>query len=156
MWEAFKKFAIRGNVIDLAVGVIIGAAFGKIVTTLVDGVLMPPLGMLLRRVDFSNLFIVLDHSRPAPRSLAEAKATGIPVVAYGQLITDTLSFVIVAAVVFLIVREVHRFTERPQPTETTKACPRCLTVIPLKATRCPACTSEVPLNPTPPGAVETH
>lgn len=146
MWESFKKFAVRGNVVDLAVGVIIGASFGKIVTTLVDGVLMPPIGMLLKRVDFSNLFVVLDRSQTVPRSLADAKANSIPVIAYGQLITDTISFMIVAMVVFVLVQQVHRFTDRPQPTETTKACPYCLTVIPLKASRCSSCTSDVPLE----------
>jgi large conductance mechanosensitive channel len=143
MWEAFKRFAARGNVIDLAVGVIVGASFGKIVNTLVDGVLMPPLGMVLKHVDFSNLFVALDRSRTTPHSLAEAKAAGIPVIAYGQLITDTVSFLIVALVVFLIVHEFHKFIDRPQPTNTTKTCPYCLTVIPLKASRCPACTSAV-------------
>jgi large conductance mechanosensitive channel len=143
MWEAFKKFAFRGNVVDLAVGVIIGAAFSKIVNTLVDGIIMPPVGMLLRRIDFSNLFFILDRSRPIPRSLADAKANSIPVIAYGQLITDMLSFTIVAAVVFVIVRELHKYTERPQPTETTKACPYCFTVIPLRSTRCASCTSHL-------------
>jgi large conductance mechanosensitive channel len=143
MWESFKKFAFRGNVVDLAVGVIIGAAFSKIVNTLVGGIIMPPIGMLLRRVDFSNLFVVLDRSRPIPKSLADAKANSIPVIAYGQLTTDMLSFTIVAAVVFIIVRELHNYTERPQPTETTKACPYCLTVIPLRATRCSSCTSRL-------------
>jgi large conductance mechanosensitive channel len=143
MWEAFKKFAFRGNVVDLAVGVIIGAAFTKIVNTLVDGIIMPPIGMLLRRVDFSNLFIILDSSRPVPKSLADAKANSVPVIAYGQLMTDMLSFLIVAAVVFIMVRELHKHINRPQPTETTKACAYCLTVIPLRATRCPSCTSHL-------------
>jgi large conductance mechanosensitive channel len=151
MWEAFKRFAFRGNVVDLAVGVIIGAAFSKIVNTLVDGIIMPPIGMVLRRIDFSNLFVVLDHSRPAPKSLADAKANSIPVIAYGQLITDIISFTIVALVVFLIVREVHKYTDRPQPTATTRACPFCLTVMPLKATRCPACTSMLTAEVPPPG-----
>jgi large conductance mechanosensitive channel len=152
MWDAFKKFAFRGNVVDLAVGVIIGAAFSKIVNTLVDGIIMPPVGMLLRRVDFSNLFVTLDRSRPMPRSLADAKANSIPVIAYGQLITDMLSFMIVAAVVFVIVRELHKYTERPQPTETTKSCRYCLTVIPLRATRCPSCTSHLEPDAVPPAA----
>jgi large conductance mechanosensitive channel len=143
MWEAFKKFAFRGNVVDLAVGVIIGAAFSKIVNTLVDGIIMPPIGMLLRRVDFSNLFVILDRSRAAPKSLADAKANSIPVIAYGQLITDMLSFTIVAAFVFVVVRQLHKYIDRPQPTETTKACPHCLTVIPLRATRCSSCTSHL-------------
>jgi large conductance mechanosensitive channel len=155
MWEAFKKFAFRGNVVDLAVGVIIGAAFSKIVNTLVDGIIMPPVGMLLRRIDFSNLFFVLDRSRPVPRSLADAKANSIPVIANGQIITDMLSFTIVAAVVFFIVRELHKYTERPQPTETTKSCQYCLTVIPLRATRCPSCTSLLEPDAVPPTAAVT-
>jgi large conductance mechanosensitive channel len=151
MWEAFKKFAFRGNVVDLAVGVIIGAAFSKIVNTVVDGIIMPPVGMLLRRIDFSNLFLILDHSRPIPRSLADAKANSVPVIAYGQLITDMLSFTIVAGVVFVIVRELHKYTDRPQPTETTKACPYCCSVIPLRATRCPSCTSHLEPHAVAPG-----
>jgi large conductance mechanosensitive channel len=143
MWEGFKKFAFRGNVVDLAVGVIIGAAFTKIVTTLVDGIIMPPIGMLLSRIDFSNLFVILDQSRPVPKSLADAKANSVPVIAYGQLITDMLSFMIVAAVVFILVRALHKHIDRPQPTATTKACAYCLTVIPLRATRCPSCTSHL-------------
>jgi large conductance mechanosensitive channel len=107
----------------------------------VDGIITPPIGMLLQRVDFSDLFVVLDHSKPVPKSLAEAKANAIPVIAYGQLITDLISFLIVALVVFVIVQEVHKYTERSQPTATTRSCPFCLTVIPLQATRCPACTT---------------
>jgi large conductance mechanosensitive channel len=107
----------------------------------VDGIITPPIGMLLQRVDFSDLFVVLDHSKPVPKSLAEAKANGIPVIAYGQLITDLISFLIVALVVFVIVQEVHKYTERAQPTATTRSCPFCLTVIPVQATRCPACTT---------------
>ncbi len=146
-WESFKNFAARGNIVDLATGVILGAAFGKIVTTLVDGVIMPPIGMMLRHVDFSNLFVVLDHSKPVPKSLADAKANSIPVIAYGQLITDGISFLIVAFAVFILVRQVHRFVDRPQPTATTKSCPYCLTVVPLKASRCPACTSDLKAEP---------
>src|SRR5215203_1711023 len=102
MWKEFKEFIARGNVLDLAVAVIIGAAFGKIVTTLVEGVLMPPLGMLLRNVDFSSLFVVLDRSKPTPESLAAAKAAGIPVIAYGLFINDVINFLIIAFVIFLI------------------------------------------------------
>src|SRR3954463_6215780 len=102
MWKEFRHFLARGNVIDLAVGVIIGAAFGKIVTTLVEGVIMPPIGLLLGRIDFSNLFVVLDRSKGTPVSLAEAKAKAIPVVAYGQFINDIFTFLIVAIAVFLL------------------------------------------------------
>src|ERR671912_2593162 len=103
MLKEFKEFVARGNVIDLAVAVIMGAAFGRIVTTLVEGVLMPPLGLLLGRVDFSSLFVVLDRSKGVPPSLAEAKMAGIPVVAYGQLVNDIIGFAIVALAVFILV-----------------------------------------------------
>src|SRR5215813_7382523 len=105
MLKEFRQFIARGNVIDLAVGVIIGAAFGKIVTTLVEGVIMPPFGVILSRVDFASLFWVLDSSKGVPQSLADAKAKGMPVIAYGQLINDVIGFVIVAFVVFLLVKQ---------------------------------------------------
>src|SRR5687767_8208287 len=108
MWKEFRDFIARGNVMDLAVGVIIGAAFGKIVTTLVEGVLMPPLGLILGRVDFSSLFVVLDRSKGVPASLAEAKAAGVPVIAYGQLLNDLVAFLIVALAVFVLVKQVNR------------------------------------------------
>src|ERR1051326_8934332 len=108
IFKEFRDFIARGNVIDLAVGVIIGAAFGKIVTSLVEGILMPPIGMLLGKVDFTNLFIVLDHSKGLPASMADAKAKGIPVLAYGAFINDCISFLIIAFVIFLIVRAVNR------------------------------------------------
>ena len=144
MWQEFKKFVARGNVVDLAVGVIIGAAFGKIVTSLVDGILMPPIGLMLRGIDFSNLMWVLDESKGPPASLADAKAKSIPVIAYGQLITDLISFLVVAFVVFLIVRQVNALKAEPAPpSPTTKNCPYCLTQASIKATRCPACTREL-------------
>jgi large conductance mechanosensitive channel len=144
MLKEFREFIARGNVIDLAVGVIIGAAFGKIVTTLVEGVMMPPLGLLLGRIDFSSLFYVLDASKGIPPSLAEAKANGIPVVAYGQFINDVVTFIIVALAVFLVVKQVNRM-KRPVPVAavTTKDCPFCASAIPTKATRCPNCTSQL-------------
>jgi len=147
MWKEFRQFIARGNVIDLAVGVIIGAAFGKIVTDLVDGIIMPPIGLVLKRVDFQSLFFVLDYSKGTPASLAEAKAKGIPVVAYGQMFNDILSFVIIGLVVFLIVREVNKIksaVEHPEPgAPTTKDCPFCASAISVKATRCPHCTSQL-------------
>ena len=148
MWKEFREFIARGNVMDLAVGVIIGAAFGKIVTSLVEGVLMPPLGLVLGRVDFSSLFYVLDASRGSPASLADAKARGVPVIAYGQLFNDMVSFLIVALAVFLIVKQVNRIKsgiQTPAPAEaaTTKECPFCASTISLKATRCPNCTSQL-------------
>ena len=147
MFKEFRQFVARGNVVDLAVGVIIGAAFGKIVTTLVEGVLMPPFGLLLSRVDFASLFYVLDASKGVPQSLADAKAKGVPVIAYGQLINDIIGFLIVALVVFVLVKQVNRLKDtiedRPAPdaTPTTKACPFCVSTINIKATRCPECTS---------------
>src|SRR5215213_5631807 len=108
MLKEFREFIARGNVIDLAVGVIMGAAFGKIVTTLVEGVLMPPFGLILGRIDFASLFYVLDRSKGVPPSLTAAKDAGVPVIAYGQLINDVIGFLIVAAVVFLLVKQVNR------------------------------------------------
>jgi large conductance mechanosensitive channel len=148
MLKEFREFVARGNVIDLAVGVIMGAAFGRIVTTLVEGVIMPPLGLLLGRTDFSGLFFVLDSTKGIPMSLAEAKEKGIPVIAYGQFINDIVSFVIVAIAVFLLVRQVNRIKsafERPAPVAaaTTRACPFCAMSIPLAAKRCPHCTSQL-------------
>src|SRR5215212_10053547 len=113
MFKEFREFIARGNVIELAVAVVIGAAFGRIVTTLVDGVIMPPLGLALGRVDFSSLFVLLDASKGIPASLADAKAKGIPVIAYGQLLNDILAFVIVAVAVFLIVKQASRL-KRPE------------------------------------------
>jgi len=142
--KEFRDFIARGNVIDLAVGVIIGAAFGKIVTTLVEGVLMPPIGLALGRIDFSSLFYILDTSKGIPASLADAKTKGIPVIAYGQFINDVISFLIVAAAVFVLVKQVNRL-KRPAPAEapTTKECVYCATAIPVKAQRCPNCTSQI-------------
>jgi large conductance mechanosensitive channel len=145
MLKEFKEFISRGNVIDLAVGVIIGAAFGKIVTTLVESVLMPPLGLLLGRIDFSSLFFVLDSSKGIPASLAEAKTKGIPVIAYGQFINDIVGFLIVALAVFIIVKQANRLrAPAPAPAPPmTKDCPHCLMAVPLKATKCGHCTSEL-------------
>jgi len=108
MWREFKEFIAKGNVVDLAVGVVIGAAFGKIVTSLVEGVIMPPVGMLLGRVDFASLFYVLDSSKGMPVSLADAKTRGIPVIAYGQFFNDIINFLIIALVIFLLVKGVNR------------------------------------------------
>lgn len=144
MWKEFREFIARGNVIDLAVAVIIGAAFGKIVTTLVEGIVMPPIGMLLSRVDFSSMFYVLDSSKGVPASLADAKAKGIPVVAYGQFVNDVFNFLIIAFVVFMLVRMVNRIKSKQDEGEVkTKDCPRCLSTIPLKATRCSQCTVDL-------------
>jgi large conductance mechanosensitive channel len=143
MWKEFREFAMRGNVIDLAVGIIIGAAFGKIVTSLVNDILMPPLGVLLGKVDFSDLFINL--SGKTYGSLTEAKAAGAATINYGIFINNIIDFLIVAFAVFLLVKQINRLTVKPAaPTPiTTKECPFCRTAIPLQATRCPACTSQL-------------
>jgi large conductance mechanosensitive channel len=140
MLKEFREFIARGNVIDLAVGVIIGAAFGKIIASLVEGIIMPPIGMLLGKTDFASLFVVLDHSKGAPISLADAKTKGIPVIAYGQFFNDIVNFVIIAFVIFLLIKMVNR-VRRKDPS--MKDCPECLTAIPLAATRCAACCTEV-------------
>ncbi|MFN3653242.1 MAG: large conductance mechanosensitive channel protein MscL [Armatimonadota bacterium] len=144
MFKEFKEFALKGNVLDLAIGIIIGAAFGKIVTSLVNDVIMPPIGLLLGRVDFSDLFAPLNgQSYP---SLTAAKAAGAPVVAYGAFINTVLEFLIVAFAVFLLVRSINRLRRQPaeQAEETkTKNCPYCLSAIPLEATRCAHCTSDL-------------
>lgn len=147
-WQEFRQFVARGNVMDLAVGVIIGAAFSRIVTSLVEGLIMPPIGLALGRTDFSSLFFVLDASRGVPVSLSEAKAKAIPVLAYGQFLNDVLSFVIVAATVFLLVKQVNRLKSAVQTppgsdAPTTRDCPFCLSAISIRATRCPGCTSQL-------------
>jgi large conductance mechanosensitive channel len=144
MLKEFKEFIARGNVIDLAVGVIIGAAFGKIVTTLVEGILMPPIGLALGRIDFASLFYVLDATKGIPESLADAKTKGIPVIAYGQFLNDIIGFLIVAFAVFMLVKQVNRLKRAPAPAPPpTKECPFCASAIPIKATRCPNCTSSL-------------
>ena len=145
MIKEFREFISRGNVVDLAVAVVIGAAFGKIVTTFAESVLMPPIGLLTARIDFASLFYVLDASKGIPASLADAKAKGIPVIAYGQLITDIINFVIIAFAVFLVVKQVNRIKSKQAgpAAPTTKDCPYCLSTIPLKASRCSQCTSQL-------------
>ena len=140
MLKEFKEFIARANVIDLAVGVIIGVAFGKIVTSLVEGIIMPPIGLLLGKVDFSSLFLVLDHVKGVPVSLADAKAKGIPVIAYGAFLNDVVNFIIIALVIFIIVKIVNKIRKK-DPGK--KDCPRCLTPIPIAATRCAACCADL-------------
>ena len=143
--QEFKNFAVRGNALDMAIGIIIGAAFGKIVTSLVEDVLMPPIGLLLGKVDFSNLFINL--SGTAYDSLAKAKEAGAPTLNIGLFLNNIISFVIVAFAVFFLVQQFNRLKTKPEPAPaeapTTKDCPYCFSTIPLKATRCGYCTSDV-------------
>ena len=144
MLKEFKEFAMRGNVIDLAVGLILGAAFNGIVASLVNDVIMPPVGLLLGKVDFTNLFI--DLSGTAHPTLKAAKDAGAATVNYGLFVNTVINFLIVAFVVFLLVRQINRMRRRgeaPPPPPSTRECPYCLSVIPIKATRCAHCTSEV-------------
>jgi len=143
MLKAFKEFIMRGNVVDLAVGIIIGAAFGKIVTSLVNDILMPPLGLILGKMDFSGLFINL--SGTVYPSLAAAKAAGAPTINYGAFINTIVDFLIVSAAIFFIVLQIAKLrkTEEPAAPPSTKECPYCMSAIAIKATRCPHCTSEV-------------
>jgi large conductance mechanosensitive channel len=147
MLKEFKDFAMRGNVVDMAVGIIIGAAFGTIVTSVVNDMIMPPIGLVLGNVDFSNLFLVLkDGSAPGPYfSVASAKAAGAVTWNYGIFINAVISFLIVAFSVFLIIRAMNRLKkEAPAPEPNTKACPYCLSTVPLKASKCSHCTSTLP------------
>jgi large conductance mechanosensitive channel len=142
MLKEFRDFIARGNVLDLAVAVIIGTAFGKIVSSLVEGIIMPPIGLLLGGVDFTNLFIDISGQRPG--SLADAQLRGLPVIAYGAFINDVVIFLIIAFVVFLIVKAFNR-NKRVEEVELTRDCPYCLSKIPVEATRCSGCTSELPV-----------
>jgi large conductance mechanosensitive channel len=140
--KEFKEFAMKGNVLDMAVGIIIGAAFGRIVTSLVNDIIMPPFGLILGRVDFSSLFLNISGTHYP--TLAAAKAANAATINYGAFINDVIDFLIVAFVIFLLVRQVNRWNKpAPAPAPTTKDCPFCMTAIPIKATRCPNCTSEV-------------
>jgi large conductance mechanosensitive channel len=142
MFKEFKAFVMRGNVVDLAVGIIIGAAFGKIVTSLVNDILMPPLGLLLGKLDFSNLFINL--SGMPLESLAAARAVGAPTINYGIFFNTVIDFLIVALAIFIVIKQINRLKAQPAPAPpNTKECPFCRTGIPIKAVRCPNCTSEL-------------
>jgi len=143
MLKEFRDFAMRGNVLDMAVGIIIGAAFGKIVSSFVADIMMPPLGLALGKVDFSNLFLALNGESYA--SLAAARAAGAPTLNVGLFLNTVIDFLIVAFAIFLLIRQVNRFTKKPEPaaSPTTKECPYCISAVPLKATRCPHCTSEL-------------
>ena len=138
MLKEFKEFAMRGNVLDMAVGIIIGASFGKIINSLVNDIIMPPIGMLLGSVDFSDLAITLQDKTDAAEAVA---------LKYGVFINTVLDFVIVAFAIFLLIKQVNRFKKKePEAEPTTKDCPKCCTAIPIKATRCPNCTSELLLE----------
>ena len=140
--QEFKAFINRGNVVDLAVGVIIGAAFGKITTSLVEDIIMPPIGLLIGKVDFTNLFFIL--SGPTLPTLEAAKKAGAVTINYGLFLNNVINFVIVAFAVFLLVKQVNRLVAKPvPPTDSTKPCPFCTTSIPKAAIRCPQCTSQL-------------
>jgi large conductance mechanosensitive channel len=142
MFKEFKDFAMRGNVLDMAIGIIIGGAFGKIISSLVGDILMPPIGRLMGNLDFSNLFIALNGQ--SYDSLKAAKDAGAPTINYGLFLNTVIDFIIVAFAIFILVRQVNRLKkEAPAAAPTTRECPYCLTQIPLKATRCAGCTSEV-------------
>jgi large conductance mechanosensitive channel len=143
MLKEFREFAMRGNVVDLAVAVVIGAAFGKIVSSLVNDILMPPIGLLLGRVDFSNIFVNLSGTHYD--SLAAAKAAGAATINIGLFVNTLIDFLIVAFAIFMVVRQLNRLTRKPPEVKapTTKECPYCVSTIPLKATRCPDCTSDL-------------
>ncbi len=148
MFKEFKEFAMRGNVVDMAVGIIIGAAFGLIVKSLVADIIMPPIGLLLGNVDFSNLFVVLkDGTTPGPfLALADAQKAGAVTINYGLFINTVINFLIVAFAIFFLIRGLNKLKrEKAAPVEapTTKECPHCLSTIQIKATRCPFCTSEL-------------
>jgi large conductance mechanosensitive channel len=142
MWKEFKAFAMRGNVLDMAVGIIIGASFGRIITSLVSDVLMPPIGLVLGKVDFSTLFLNISGKTYA--TLAEAKAANAATINYGVFLNTVIDFLIVAFVIFLLIRQVNKWNRpAPAPEATTKDCPYCFSAIPIKATRCPNCTSDL-------------
>jgi len=142
MLKEFRDFVMRGNVLDLAIGIIIGSAFGRIVTSLVNDIIMPPIGLVLGRVDFTSLYINLSGGSYA--SLADAQKAGAATLNYGLFINTIIDFLIVAIVIFLLIRAVNRF-KKPVPKESPKIkdCPYCFTAVPIKATRCPACTSDL-------------
>ena len=141
MIKEFKEFAMRGNVLDMAVGIIIGAAFGQIVTSFVADVMMPPIGRLIGHVDFSNLFVNLTGTHHD--TIAAAKAAGAATLNYGLFLNTLINFLIVAFAVFLLVRQVNRLAPKPAPVPTTRDCPYCLSAVPIRATKCAHCTSEL-------------
>jgi large conductance mechanosensitive channel len=145
MMKEFKEFAVKGNVVDMAVGIIIGAAFGTIVKSLVSDVIMPPIGLILGNVDFSNLFIVLKEGTAAGPllSLADAQKAGAVTINYGMFLNTIISFLIVAFAMFIIIRGINKLKKQEEAKPTTKDCPLCLSAIPVKATRCAHCTADL-------------
>ena len=146
MIKEFKDFVMRGNVLDMAVGIIMGAAFGTIITSLVKDVIMPPIGLLLGGVDFSNLYILLKAGTTAPpyATLADAQAASAVTINYGVFINAIITFLLVALILFFVVKGINKLKKEPVPAPpNTKECPHCLSTIPLKATRCPNCTSQL-------------
>jgi large conductance mechanosensitive channel len=141
MLKEFKEFAMKGNVVDLAVGIILGIAFGQIVTSLVNDIIMPPIGLLLHNMDFSNLFV--DLSGKGYATLQAAKDAGAATLNYGVFLNTIINFIIIAFVMFLVVTQINRLKSQPQVAPATKECPYCLSAIPIKATRCPNCTSQL-------------
>jgi large conductance mechanosensitive channel len=144
MWKEFKEFAMKGNVLDMAIGIILGVAIGAVVNSLVKDIIMPPIGLLLGKVDFTNLFVSLDGQ--AYPSLAAAQTTGAPTINYGIFINTIISFLVIAFVLFMIIRTINRSRKAapaPPAAPATKKCPYCLSQVPLKASRCPFCTSEL-------------
>jgi large conductance mechanosensitive channel len=151
MFKEFKEFAMRGNVVDMAVGIIIGAAFGTIVNSVLSDIIMPPIGLFLRNVDFSGLFIILKEGKIAGPyvSPAAAKAAGAVTVNYGIFVNTVINFLIVAFSVFLLIRYINKLKKEekaPPPVPTTKECPYCLSIIPINATRCAHCTSQLKMT----------
>lgn len=139
--QDFKKFAVQGNVMDMAVGVVIGTAFGKIVSSFVSDILMPPIGLLLGKIDFSNLFINLTGTHVA--TLAQAKAANVPIISYGVFLNTLIDFLIQALAIFVVVREMNKLRATPPAPAAQKQCPFCMTMIDARATRCPNCTSQL-------------
>lgn len=143
MLKEFKEFAMKGNVMDMAVGIIIGAAFGRIVTSFVNDIIMPPIGLILGHVDFNSLFVNISGAHYP--TLTAAKAAGAATINYGTFVNTVIDFLIVAFAIFLVVRQINQWTKKPGPPPevTTKSCPYCLSSIPLKATKCAFCTAAV-------------
>ncbi len=141
MFKEFKTFAMKGNILDMAIGIVIGVAFGKIISSFVSDIIMPPIGLALGKVDFSNLYINLsDKTYP---TLAAAKAAGAPTINYGVFLNTVLDFLIVAYVLFLIMKQMSRFNKKEEPVKNTQECPYCISEISIRATRCPHCTADL-------------